>query len=167
MNWIMLNAIKLTLNISKTEYMLITLKQKHNHLPYIPSPSIKGALIKKVSVATSLGCLLMEISLGIPIVDKVSKTIAASFGAIKRMKHFVPHSTPLTIFVSLVQPHFNFCNVVWGNCSKGLCDKLPKNQNRACPIIHLMILWFCKFAWNTPMEGCKTPAVIRSCSYGF
>ena len=70
-----LNAIKLTLNISKTEYMLITLKQKHNHLPYIPSPSINGAFIKKVSVVKSLGCLLMEISLGIPMLTKFQRRL--------------------------------------------------------------------------------------------
>ena len=29
---------------------------------------------------------------------------------------------------SLVQPHFDYCNEVWGNCNKGLSDKLQKLQ---------------------------------------
>ena len=52
------------------------------------------------------------------------------------MKPFVPLSTLLTIFNALAQPHFNYCNVVWGNCSSGLCDKLQKRQNReACVLL--------------------------------
>ena len=33
---------------------------------------------------------------------------------------------------SLVQPHFDYCNVVWGKCNnKGLSEKLQRLQNRA------------------------------------
>ena len=131
-----LNAINLTVDISKTEYILITSKEKQNHLPQIPSPTINGAPIKKDPVTKSLGLFIDENFSWDTHVKKDSKTIAAGIGAIKRMKHFVPHSTLLTIFNSLVQPNFHFCNVVWGNCSKGLCDKLQKNSEsrNPCPI---------------------------------
>ena len=36
---------------------------------------------------------------------------------------------------SLVQPHFDYCNVVWGNCSKNLSSKLQKLQNRASRVL--------------------------------
>ena len=36
---------------------------------------------------------------------------------------------------SLVQPHFDHCNEVWGNCNKGLSDKLQKLQNHAAGIL--------------------------------
>ena len=36
---------------------------------------------------------------------------------------------------SLVQPHFNNCGVVWGNCGSGLSEKLQRLQNRAAPIL--------------------------------
>ena len=115
---------------------------KQNHLPYIPSPSINGAPIKKVPLAKSLGLFVDENFSWDTYVDKVSKTIAAGIGAIKRMKHFVPRSTLLTIFNSVLQPHFNFCNVVWGNCSNGLCDKLQKNSESRSPCHIRCILSF-------------------------
>ena len=115
-----LNANKLTLNIIKTEYMLIKPKQKRNHLPFNPSPSINGAPIKKVPVAKLLRVFVDENLSWDTHVDKLSKTFAAGTGAIKRMKPFVPLQTLLTIFNALAQPHFKHCNVVWGNCSKGL-----------------------------------------------
>ena len=41
-----------------------------------------------------------------------------------------------TIYYSLVQPYFDYCNVVWdGDCSKTRADKLQKLQNRAAWII--------------------------------
>ena len=40
-----------------------------------------------------------------------------------------------TIYYSLVQPYFHYCDVVWGDCSKTRADKLQKMQNRAERII--------------------------------
>ena len=34
-----------------------------------------------------------------------------------------------------MQPHFNYCSVVWGNCNKSLSIKLQKLQNRAARIL--------------------------------
>ena len=39
------------------------------------------------------------------------------------------------IYYSLVQPSFDYCDVVWGDCSKTRADKLQKLQNRAARII--------------------------------
>ena len=40
-----------------------------------------------------------------------------------------------TIYYSLVQPYFDYCDVVWGDCSKTRADKLRKLQNIAARII--------------------------------
>ena len=40
-----------------------------------------------------------------------------------------------TIYYSLMQPYFDYCDVVWGDCSKIRADKLQKLQNRAARII--------------------------------
>ena len=39
------------------------------------------------------------------------------------------------IYYSLFQPYFDYCDVVWGDCSKTRADKLQKMQNRATRII--------------------------------
>ena len=43
-----------------------------------------------------------------------------------------------TIYYSLVQPYFDYCDVVWGDCSKTRADKLQKLQNRAARIITII-----------------------------
>ena len=48
------------------------------------------------------------------------------------MRSFVPHGTLRSIFMSLIQPHFDYCYSVWGCCGKTLASKL---QNRAALIL--------------------------------
>ena len=47
----------------------------------------------------------------------------------------LPFAILLNVYNSLVQPHFDYCNVVWGNCSKNLSSKLQKLQNRAARVL--------------------------------
>ena len=68
-------------------------------------------------------------------IKEISKKIASGVSAIKRIRDFVPREILLTVYNSLIQPHFDYCSVVWGCCSKGLSQKLQKLQNRAACII--------------------------------
>ena len=68
-------------------------------------------------------------------IDELRKKIACAIGAIKRVKSFMPRSTLLNAYNSLVQSHFDFCSSVWGNCGKTLFNKLQKHQNRAARVI--------------------------------
>ena len=47
----------------------------------------------------------------------------------------MPQSTLLNIYNSLVQPHFDYYSLVWGNCGKTLSNKLQKLQNPAARVI--------------------------------
>ena len=49
--------------------------------------------------------------------------------------HCVPPATLHTIYHGLVQSHFDYCSVVWGNCAKTLSDKLQRLQNRAVRVL--------------------------------
>ena len=69
-------------------------------------------------------------------INVLSKKIYSSFGSIKRISHWcVPPATLQNIYYGLVQSHFDYCSVVWGNCAKTLSDKLQKLQNRAVPVL--------------------------------
>ena len=51
------------------------------------------------------------------------------------IRYSLHFQTLLNVYNSLVQPHFDYCNVVWGNCSKNLSSKLQKLQNRAARVL--------------------------------
>lgn len=132
-DWLIAN--KLTLNATKTEFMLIGTRQKISNLDHHPKPEINGTPIDEVTCAKSLGVLIDSNLTWRDHVDKITKKIASGIGAIKRVRHLVPQATLHNIYNALVQPHFDYCNVVWGNCGVTLHNKLQKLQNRAARVL--------------------------------
>ena len=57
-------------------------------------------------------------------IEKLAKKIGIA--AIKRVRQFVLPATLHLIYEALIQPHFDYCNVVWGTCGIKLADKLLK-----------------------------------------
>lgn len=131
--WLIAN--KLTLNKSKTEFMLIGSRQRLRTLDNAPSLVIDEVPVKQVFSTKSLGVHIDEnLSWNVHI-DKLCKKIASGIGALKRIRPFVPHSTLQSIFNSLIQPHFDYCSAVWGTCNKTLANRLQKLQNRAARVL--------------------------------
>ena len=130
-----LAANKLTLNTSKTEFMLIGSRQRIRTFHSSPTLTINETPIKRVDCVESLGLNIDENLSWNKHIDKISKKIASGIGALKRMRPFVPSSTLKYIYSSTIQPHFGYCCVVWDNCSKSSADKLQKLQNRAARML--------------------------------
>lgn len=110
--WLIAN--KLTLNKSKTEFILIGSRQKISTSDKPPSLTIDAwTPIEQVSNLKSLGVYIDEnLSWNIQI-NKLSKKIASGIGALKRIRTFVPHRT-------LMKPHFfYYCSVVKFKSSRG------------------------------------------------
>ena len=58
-------------------------------------------------------------------INEISENIAS---ANKRIRYFLPFEILLNVYNSLVKPHFDYCDGVWGNCSKNQPSKLQKLQ---------------------------------------
>ena len=128
--WLVSN--RLILNATKTEFMLTSSRQRLSTLSDTLELSINNIPIEQVSSVKSLGIYIDGDLTRQSHIDKLYKKIAS---AIKRVKPFVPQSTLLNIHNSLVQSHFDYCSLVWGNCGKTLSNKLQKLQNRAARVI--------------------------------
>ena len=130
-----LSANKLTLNLTKTEFLVITSRQRRVYLSDNPSLIIDNFPIEQVSSTKSLGVHIDENLSWNTHIDCVCKKISSALGLIKRIRNFVPLHTLLNIFNGLVKPQFDYCSTVWGCCSNSLADKLQKLQNRAARIL--------------------------------
>ena len=126
---------RLTLNATKTEFMLIGSRQRLSNLSDTLELSIDNVPIEQVPSVKSLGIYIDENLTWHSHTDKLCKKIASAIGAIKRVKPFEPQSTLLNMYISLVQSHFDYCSLVWGNCGKTLSNKPQKLQNRAAQVI--------------------------------
>ena len=67
---------------------------------------------------------------------KVAKQAVKGIGMLRRSKYLFDRDTPKTIYSAFVLPHFDYCSLVWNNCSKTLQNKLQKLQNKAARIIN-------------------------------
>ena len=126
-----LSANKLTLNMTKTEFMLIASRQKLSLFTESPSLTINENAIEQVTSAKSLGVYVDQNINWKCHIENISKKIACAIGAIKRIRHLTPFNILIKVYNSLIQPQFDYCNVVWGSCNKGLSEKLQRLQNRA------------------------------------
>ena len=131
-----LNANKLTLNMTKTEFMLIGSRQRLSNITVPPALEINGACLKQVTSTKSLGVIINENLTWSNHIDTISKKISSGIGAIKRVNHCLPPSSLHSIYYGLViQPHLDYCSVVWDNCGKTLSNKLQRLQNRAARVL--------------------------------
>ena len=91
--------------------------------------------VSQVTATKSLGVIIDDKLDWHSHIEKLTKKIASGIGALKRIRHLIPASTLHLVYQALVKPHFDYCDIVWGNCGKTLQDKLQKLQNRAARVL--------------------------------
>ena len=110
-------------------------RQKLNSLSVPQDLEINGKQLNRVDFTKSLGVFIDENLTWSNHINAISKKISSGIGSIKRISRCVPPATLHNIYHGLVQSHFDYCSVVWGNCAKTLSDKLQRLQNRAVRVL--------------------------------
>ena len=131
-----LKANKLSLNVAKTEFMVIGSRQKlltesHNEI----NIKLEDQVISTVDHAKSLGLIIDNRLSWSNHVNDLCKKVTSAIGALRRIRPLISQSTAVLIYNSLIQPHFDYCSLVWDSFSDQLSDKLQKLQNRAARVI--------------------------------
>ena len=85
-----LNANKLTLYMTKTEFMLIRSGQRLNTIVASPSILMNGTWVKQVVTRKSLGVTIDDKLSWNCHKEKLTKKISSGIGAMKRVSHLVP-----------------------------------------------------------------------------
>ena len=127
-----LRANKLSLNVAKSELMIIGSRQRLNTQCEKINISIDDRTIKRVDHIKSLGLTIDAQLSWSKHVDEISKKVSSAIGALKRVRPFIPTDVAFQIYNALILPHFDYCSPVWDGMSGCLSDKL---QNRAARVI--------------------------------
>ena len=131
-----LKANKLSLNVAKTEFMIIGSRQKLQSLnSYTININVDGVQVNQTTRSKSLGLNIDENLSWKGHIHEISKNVSSSIGALKRVRPFVSMHTAVEIYKGLIEPHFDYCSAVWDGLSQQLSDKLQKLQNRAARVI--------------------------------
>ena len=112
-NW--LRANKLTLNMTKTEFMLMGSRQRLSTLTDSSTITINDNQVSQVTTTKTLGVTIDNKLDWSSHIDKLAKKVASGIGAIKRISHLVPQATLHLIYHALIKAHFDYCNIAWGN----------------------------------------------------
>lgn len=131
--WLIVN--KLSLNVSKTEFMLVTTRQKRAFINEALSININGKPISQVKSAKTLGLHIEETLSWSKHIEHIYKKVGPLLGLLKRLRNYVDLDTLVNIYNALIQPHLEYGCVVWDGLDKGLVVKLQRLQNRAARII--------------------------------
>jgi len=131
--WLLAN--RLSLNIMKSEYMLIGSRFKVSNFGSFAPIEINGSEIKKVTSLKHLGVYIDQNLNWDAHIDSICKKVGKSIYGLKQVRDFVPVDTLIIMYKALIQPTFDYCDLVWSNLNKGLADRLQKLQNRAARII--------------------------------
>ena len=69
-------------------------------------------------------------------IDYVASKISRTIGIIARLRHFIPLSTLLTIYRSLVAPYLTYGIIAWGQAAKSNLRKILILQKRALRLMY-------------------------------
>ena len=127
-NWLCAN--KLSLNVSKTKYMIFT--NKNDPVPH-PSEKLKinGKKLDLVQEFNFLGIMLDSKLTWEAHAKKVASKISRTLGVLSKVKNYTPACTMKTLYQTLVVPRLNYGIKAWGFAHA----KLFKIQKKAVRII--------------------------------
>ena len=131
-----LTANKLSLNVAKTEFMLIGSKPMiKNIYDSHPNVLIEDKQIKQVYECKTLGVTVDQHLSWKSNTENICKKITAGISAICRVKPFVDKDTLVSIYNAIVRPYFDYCCEVWDVFGEMQSKRLQKLQNRAARVI--------------------------------
>ena len=131
--WLLAN--KLSLNVVKTEFILIGSAQKFNSIVIQPNIEINQVKINQVGNATVLGVEIDDRLSWHSHIDKVAKKVTSGIGAIRKTRDLVDRETLISVYNALINPHFDYCSEVWDTMGVGLSNRLQNLQNSAARVI--------------------------------
>ena len=115
--------------------MIIGSRHKLTKITIEPEIRIGETAIKRVRNSKTLGVLIDEHLTWDKQLENVQTKVSRGIGMLRRMRKVVPKTTLIKVYNAIILPHFDYCSLVWDNCSDYLIDKLQKLQNRAARVI--------------------------------
>ena len=126
------SANRLSLNVSKTNYMLFSNLSLPSNLPLL---SINNTSIERASSVRFLGVELDD-KLKFQIhINNISCKISKIAGILSKLAYFVPQEVLITLYHSLIEPYLNYCPLIFGGSYSSHILPLEVAQRKSVRII--------------------------------
>ena len=111
-------------NIKKTNYIVFGTKKKLSHIKQFPLIKIDNENIVRTAETKFLGVIIDDKLNFRNYIDTVSLRISKSLGILSKVKYKLNKKCLLSLYYTLIYPHFNYCIIVWGNAGKTELNRL-------------------------------------------
>ena len=128
-NWSICN--RLTINTSKTNIMFVSNKSQTTPINIF----LNNEPLDAVTTCKFLGVMVDNRLKFDEHVKYICNKISKSIGIFYKLSKFVPDSTLLQLYYSLIHPYLNYCSTVWGGTFQTHLDSLIKLQKKIIRII--------------------------------
>uniref|UniRef100_A0A8C6M9A3 Reverse transcriptase domain-containing protein n=1 Tax=Nothobranchius furzeri TaxID=105023 RepID=A0A8C6M9A3_NOTFU len=123
---------KLSLNLSKTKYMLFGNNKVNTQIVM----NIDGVTIERVNHYKFLGVIMNDKISWKQHIKHVHNKTVRSISILNKVKHFLDRNILHMLYCALVQPYLNYCAEVWGNTYKTTLSPIIILQKKAIRIIN-------------------------------
>ena len=133
-----LKGNKLSLNVAKTQSMLIATKPKHRTLNNAAGNLNLEIRDRELNVVKKTKYLGVQVDNSLDWKEQikaVSSKVSRAIGFLKHARNILPMASLKTLYSGIVEPHFRYCCSVWGCCGTTDINQLQKLQNRAARIV--------------------------------
>ena len=131
--WMRIN--KLSLNPTKTEYMIIDHPRRRKNRELLPQVVINREKFTQVDRTKYLGVIVDDTLGWEEQYESVKKKVAGGLAAMKKLKGILPQSMLSQVYKALVESRLRYADVIWGSLSETKITALQRLQNRAFEII--------------------------------
>ena len=110
---------KLKMNARKTQLLLLSRKRREREMSKV-RVSMNNEVIER---SRSVKCLGVKLDDGLNWKEQVQSVRGKCFAGLtklRRLRDVLPPKTKKQIYSALVQPHLDYCSVVWQECSREL-----------------------------------------------
>ena len=128
--WLEVN--KLSLNISKTHYIIFTRQKAHASDISI---NVKNVAIDRVSHTKFLGVVIDEKLNWKYHIDHIRKKLSKCTGILIKARKYLPKECLRNLYFTFAYPYFTYCIHVWGKTYSSYLDPIVKIQKRIVRII--------------------------------
>ena len=130
-----LNENLLTLNKTKCKFVIFGSNQKLAKINKI-SLRINGCQVDAEDSFKYLGVVMHKKMTWLDRIDQLNVKVCQRLGALRQVKHLLPHDAGKTLYSSLILTLFDYANVVWGDKNNAvLMNQLQVLQNNAARTI--------------------------------
>jgi hypothetical protein len=127
--WFIANL--LSLNVSKTSYIIFGNKKHSDIKLYMQNSSLIRQYHTKF-----LGVILSATLKWNKHIEIVLNKASKSIGIISKVRHLLPVHLTKMLYLTLVEPYFFYCNVIWASADKStLMEQVLRIQKKFCRLI--------------------------------